>query len=218
MEFRESWPEDDPPPLSRRGPEAAGEFGRGELWPGDDGAARRDEMADALGRTAVRDTVVQPEAGDLGRIALRGAELDDRTGGAADVRDVPRVPDVPDLDLDTLRRADASLDRFSDAHVCWVPLDRVESTAAVRGEPMDGDRDAYTAMLADACEAHEAGREPQLDARLTGWDRIRLCENPDTGVLEVTGGRHRIEEAREAGIPAVVAEVRVLREEWLRGH
>lgn len=218
MEFRESWPEDDPPPLSRRGPEASGEFGRGELWPGDDIPARRAEVSDALGRTAMRETVVRPEAADLGRIALRGAELDERADGAVDVREIPRVPDVSDLDLDSLRRSDAALDRFSDPHVCWVPLELVQSTSEVSGEPMEGDRDAYTAMLAGAYEAHEAGQEPQLDARLTDWDRIRLCENPDTGVLEVTGGRHRIEAAREAGIPAVVAEVRVLRQEWLRDH
>ena len=218
MEFRESWPEDDPPPLSRRGPEAAGEFGRAELWPVDDGAARRREVADELGRMAVRDTVARPVAADLGRIAVRGAELDERAGGGAEVRDVPRVPDVADLDLDTLRRADATLDRFSDPHVCWVPLELVEATSDVRGEPMDGDREAYTAMLTEVHQAHEAGLQPELDARLTDWDRIRLCENPDTGALEVTGGRHRIEAAREAGIPAVVAEVRVLREEWLRDH
>ena len=126
-----------------------------------------------------------------------------------------RAAAFPDLDIEQLRREPSAREHFSDPRIGWARLDQIESTEQIRGEPFkDGtDSVAYVAEVAALYEGHAAGSTPgERDPRLTGDHRIRLCEDPQTGVLTITNGRHRIQAAREAGLPAVVAEVVVARQ------
>lgn len=223
-DFAERGPESG---AGRPTPEVGLWYDHSDGWPVDDASdARRGEAAADLGRVALRGALLPderavgapagldsrdagPAAGELGRFAV-GAEVTipaegaDRTG---------HVADVPDLDTERLRREPSAREHFSDPEIAWVPLDQIETTEQVRGEPFkDGtDRAAYAAEVTESLERHDAGAPVGIDPRLTGDHRIRLCEDPDSGVLTVTNGRHRIQAAREAGLRAVVAEVVVAR-------
>ncbi|RBY74802.1 hypothetical protein DQ239_18590 [Blastococcus sp. TF02-09] len=238
-EWRESYPEPSGD-VPDRGPDQAGRLDGSENrsgrpdFPGDhsaEGAQR------ALGWLAVRDqaeakadwspdevlNLTRPGAGwvdtrgcgihDLGGVAVRAADAQPPPGES--VRHEWAERQLADLDLEALRRTGIGPGRFSEARITWVPVDLIEATDEVRGEPFKGGEptSGYAAELARLHAEREARSTlGSVDPRHVGDHRIRLCENPDTGLLSVTNGRHRVEAAREAGIPAVLAEVLVLRE------
>ena len=117
------------------------------------------------------------------------------------------------LDLDRLRRTGDGPGRFSERRTAWVPVDLIVSTEEVAGEPFrQGDAATYVAELGPLYAARAEHRTlDSVDPRHTGSAGIRLAEEEGGGVLGVTFGRHRVQAAREAGIPAVLAEVQVLR-------
>lgn len=123
----------------------------------------------------------------------------------------PWPPDaIRDNDWDGLRQLERDGFRFSEHRMMWVDVDdpRLESSEHVRGERFKGG-EATDGYKRDAAELYSRRDEltslDDVDPRHTGDERIRIEEAED-GSLTITNGFHRIQAAREAGVPAVLAD------------
>lgn len=136
------------------------------------------------------------------------AQASEAQGEAAEV-DWPSE-EIREDDWDSLRQLERDGSRFSEPRMMWVRVDdpRLESTEEVGGEPFQGGEspEAYQHELAELWERREQHPEvADVDSRHTGLYKMRIEETPD-GELDVVNGRHRVQAAREAGVPAVLAE------------
>jgi hypothetical protein len=192
----------DPPPES---PEFRGWYDHTDTGQG----RRRPWDGQADGQTD------EDQARFLGAAALRGWD------GTASDRGEWAPDQIRELDVAALRALPTRHETVAEPRMAWVPVDGdfIQPTADVHGEPFkDGSDPARYATDLAALQADKAAHQTvdTVDPRHVGDYRIRLTEDPTTGVLTVTDGRHRIEAARSSGVPQVLAEVTVLRSEPVR--
>ncbi|MGY1774078.1 hypothetical protein [Blastococcus sp. SYSU D00813] len=188
------------------------------------GARAAPETARAVGDVALRaaksdgagsgwvETTPRRPIPELGALAV-GAVSREAGDYEADSWPADRIKD---LDVDELRRTGGGPGRFSERRMAWVPLEMVGPTDEVAGEPFKSGEPTRPYAEGLAALYAERGAHPTVDSvdpRMVGDRGVRLCEAEGTGLLDVTFGRHRVQAARELGLPAVLAEVEVFRTE-----
>lgn len=168
----------------------------------DDGPAESTRPADAT------DAIESP----------RPADAADATGVIDGMGETPepwQTTEIRDNDWDGLRQLDREGSPFSEHRMMWVDVDdpRLESSEHVRGETFKGGEspDSYKRDIAALYERRDELTEVgDVDPRHTGDHKIRI-EETEEGELTITNGYHRVQAAREAGVPAVLADASAFR-------